>query len=77
MTDFLINRTFEELCRLYRDPRLPSYQKAFLRASQSHPFLPSVADLFARLLDRDQFPTDMCNTLERLEYKGMHSHKQQ
>lgn len=52
----IIFRTFENLCRLYRDPRLPSYQKAFIRATQNVPYIPWIGDLTARLLDK--IPTE-------------------
>lgn len=43
---------FEELCRLYRDPRRPAYQKAFLDASRNAAYLPYIGDIIARLLDK-------------------------
>ncbi|KAK5644118.1 hypothetical protein RI129_007963 [Pyrocoelia pectoralis] len=43
-------QSFECMCRLYRDPRLPTYQRVFSRKSQSSPYLPSLGDLFLRLL---------------------------
>ncbi|XP_023310755.1 ras guanine nucleotide exchange factor M-like, partial [Anoplophora glabripennis] len=36
---------FEFLCRLYRDPRLPSYQKTFYIMSQNSPHLPYIGDI--------------------------------
>lgn len=45
-------RVFENLCRLYRDPRLPAFQKAFFRVSQEPPYLPYMGDLISRLLNR-------------------------
>lgn len=44
--------TFEELCRLYRDPRTPSYQKAFLNATRNAAYLPYIGDIITRLLDK-------------------------
>lgn len=44
--------TFEELCRLYRDPRSPAYQKAFLNATRNAAYLPYIGDIIARLLDK-------------------------
>ncbi|KAJ9601442.1 hypothetical protein L9F63_000409, partial [Diploptera punctata] len=43
---------FEKLCRMYRDPRLPNYQKAFFKASLNPPYLPYIGDLLAKLLGR-------------------------
>lgn len=43
---------FEELCRLYRDPRRPAFQKAFLNATRNTAYLPYIGDLIARLLDK-------------------------
>lgn len=40
------------LCRLYRDPRLPNYQKSFFRASRERPYLPYIGDIIAKLLNR-------------------------
>ncbi|XP_045479123.1 uncharacterized protein LOC123684063 isoform X2 [Harmonia axyridis] len=45
-------QVFEYLCRLYRDIRLPSYQKSFHIAVQDAPYLPQIADILGRLLDR-------------------------
>ncbi|XP_023029887.2 uncharacterized protein isoform X1 [Leptinotarsa decemlineata] len=45
-------QNFEFLCRLYRDPRLATYQKTFFILSQSSPFLPCVGDVFSRLLGK-------------------------
>ncbi|KAK9870955.1 hypothetical protein WA026_009917 [Henosepilachna vigintioctopunctata] len=45
-------KTFEYLCKLYRDIRLPAYQKSFSIAIQDPPYLPQVADILGRLLDR-------------------------
>ncbi|KAF5280493.1 hypothetical protein FQA39_LY18038 [Lamprigera yunnana] len=41
---------FEILSRLYRDPRMPNYQKAFLKASETPPYLPYLGDLMLKLL---------------------------
>ncbi|KAF2902795.1 hypothetical protein ILUMI_03389 [Ignelater luminosus] len=38
--------------QLYRDPRLPAFQKAFFRSSQEPPYLPYMGDLISRLLNR-------------------------
>ncbi|KAI4462866.1 guanine nucleotide exchange factor [Holotrichia oblita] len=45
-------QVFEKLCRLYRDPRLPVYQKAFHRSRQTNQYLPYIGDVIAKLLDR-------------------------
>ncbi|KAL3266400.1 hypothetical protein HHI36_010577 [Cryptolaemus montrouzieri] len=45
-------QVFEYLCKLYKDVRLPIYQKSFHIAVQDAPCLPQVADILARLLDR-------------------------
>ncbi|CAH1993238.1 unnamed protein product [Acanthoscelides obtectus] len=45
-------RTFEFLCRLYRDPRLISYQKAFYMISLNPPFMPYIGDILTRLLNK-------------------------
>ncbi|XP_022912500.2 uncharacterized protein [Onthophagus taurus] len=45
-------QVFEKLCRLYRDPRLPAYQKSFHRATQNHQYLPYIGDIITKLLDR-------------------------
>lgn len=44
--------SFEILCRLYRDPRHPAYQKTFLILSQHPPFLPHIGDIIARLFGK-------------------------
>ncbi|XP_026467526.1 uncharacterized protein LOC113371096 [Ctenocephalides felis] len=43
---------FEKLCKLYRDPRLPGYQRAFHLASRTAPYLPYLGHIISRLLDR-------------------------
>ncbi|XP_044748285.1 uncharacterized protein LOC123309302 isoform X2 [Coccinella septempunctata] len=43
---------FEYLCRLYRDIRLSAYQKSFHEAAQEPPYLPQIADILGKLLDR-------------------------
>lgn len=43
---------FEFLCRLYRDPRLLTYQKTFFLSSQTTPYLPFIGDIIAKLLDK-------------------------
>ncbi|KAJ8911846.1 hypothetical protein NQ315_003324 [Exocentrus adspersus] len=43
---------FEYLCRIYRDPRLPSYQKTFYIMSQNSPHLPYIGDIIVRLLNK-------------------------
>ncbi|XP_069703188.1 uncharacterized protein [Periplaneta americana] len=43
---------FEKLCRRYRDPRLPCFQRAFHKASLNPPYLPYIGDILARLLGR-------------------------
>ncbi|VEN36627.1 unnamed protein product [Callosobruchus maculatus] len=45
-------RSFEFLCRLYRDPRVLSYQKTFYIASLNPPFMPYIGDVLARLLNK-------------------------
>ncbi|XP_060531514.1 uncharacterized protein LOC132705099 [Cylas formicarius] len=45
-------QVFEFLCRLYRDPRMPSYQKTFFIFSQSAPFLPYIGHVIGKLLDK-------------------------
>ncbi|KAJ3657976.1 hypothetical protein Zmor_009748 [Zophobas morio] len=45
-------QTFEFLCRLYRDPRLFSYQKTFFLSCQNTPYLPYIGDIMAKLLDK-------------------------
>lgn len=43
-------RIFEKLSRLYRDPRLISYQRAFYKASLEQPYLPSIIHILATFL---------------------------
>lgn len=43
---------YEFLCGLYKDVRLPIYQRTFYIASQTPPFMPYVGDIFAKLLDK-------------------------
>ncbi|KAJ8939758.1 hypothetical protein NQ318_004172, partial [Aromia moschata] len=43
---------FEHLCRLYRDPRMPTYQKTFYIMSKNTPFLPYIGDIIAKLLNK-------------------------
>ncbi|XP_050308206.1 uncharacterized protein LOC126744714 isoform X2 [Anthonomus grandis grandis] len=45
-------QAFEFLCRLYRDPRMPSFQRSFFLLSQRPPFLPYIGHLIAKLLDK-------------------------
>ncbi|CAG9765569.1 unnamed protein product [Ceutorhynchus assimilis] len=45
-------QVFEYLCRLYRDPRMPIYQKTFLMFSQRPPYLPSIGHIVAKLLNK-------------------------
>ncbi|KAH1012291.1 hypothetical protein HUJ05_011472 [Dendroctonus ponderosae] len=45
-------QAFEFLCRLYRDPRMPSYQKTFFVFSQNPPYLPYIGHLIAKLFDK-------------------------
>ncbi|XP_044729467.1 uncharacterized protein LOC123292818 [Chrysoperla carnea] len=43
---------FEKLCKLYRDPRLPAYQRAFSHAKQNYPYLPYIGDILFQLMDK-------------------------
>ncbi|XP_030755784.1 uncharacterized protein LOC115882075 isoform X2 [Sitophilus oryzae] len=45
-------QTFEYLCRLYRDPRMPLYQKTFFILSQGSHYLPYVGHIICKLLDK-------------------------
>ncbi|KAJ8964093.1 hypothetical protein NQ317_004946 [Molorchus minor] len=43
---------FEYLCRIYRDPRTPTYQKTFYIMSKNTPYLPYVGDIITKLLNK-------------------------
>ncbi|KAL1509882.1 hypothetical protein ABEB36_004553 [Hypothenemus hampei] len=54
---------FEFLSRLYRDPRMPSFQKTFFLLSQNPPFMPFIGHIISKLLDK--IPAYKIQTLER------------
>ncbi|XP_066145401.1 uncharacterized protein [Euwallacea fornicatus] len=45
-------QAFEFFCRLYRDPRMPSFQKTFFAFSRHPPYLPYIGHLIAKLFDK-------------------------
>ncbi|KAJ8967263.1 hypothetical protein NQ314_002991, partial [Rhamnusium bicolor] len=51
------------LCRLYRDPRMPTYQKTFYIMSQNAPYLPYIGDIIVKLLNK--IPEYKIQTLRR------------
>ncbi|GLV35769.1 uncharacterized protein CBL_01079 [Carabus blaptoides fortunei] len=58
-------RTFEQLCRRYSDTRTLQYQMSFYKSSRRHPYLPSIADIFSRLLNKvPHYSPELFNTPE-------------
>lgn len=45
-------QNFELLCRFYRDPRLPKFQKAMNIVTRTSPFLPYLGDILAKLMGK-------------------------